>query len=407
MYNAQFNPYAQNVAIVRDYFKRTPVLLAAIFQFLGTALTVAYTLFFSAWSVYFTQDLMSQLSNELSKSGFSASDLGVMLQSSFYSSLLSMIPSAILGVLVAVGYLLLFLKSRSKNPDSNPRPGATILFVLALIEMIGAIIASVMFVIFFIIMTVAIQIGANYNGYNSSASFAAGSVTLIVGITIVISVFLMLFYSINKMRYFKSIKNSCASINLYANGAGAYGVMNIISAILAFLSAGSVALMIPLISMADSLMYQNYGSSLTDYINADSLSTLILFTIAVIVVAIVSLIFEAIVALGYKKYINNIKYSYQPANIPEAPYQPAVQPQYTAPTYPQQPVQQSFEQPDEQIAPQPAESVQPAEPEQSAIPERPAPSAETTSSALSYCPACGTPVGKDVTFCTRCGFKVK
>ena len=83
MYNAQFNPYAQNVAIVRDYFKRTPVLLAAIFQFLGTALTVAYTLFFSAWSVYFTQDLMSQLSNELSKSGFSASDLGVMLQSSF------------------------------------------------------------------------------------------------------------------------------------------------------------------------------------------------------------------------------------------------------------------------------------------------------------------------------------
>lgn len=401
MYNAQFNPYAQNVAIVKGYFKKTPVLLLAIFQFLGTALAIAYTLFFSVWSANYTQGLMSQLSDDFSELGISASDLSVLTQSSLASSIASLVPATILGVLVTVGYLILFIKSRNENPESNPRAGATILFVLALIEMIGAIIASVAFLIFFIIIAAAVGIGASYSS-DSSTGIAAGSVIVIVAITLALSIFLMLFYSINKMRYFKSIKNSCSSINLYADGAGAYGVMNIISAILALLSAGSVALMIPLSSMTDGLMYQNFGTSLTDYIDADSFMMLILFSVGVILVSIIGMVLEAVVAFGYKKYINQIKYSYQPANIPETPYQSSVQPRYTAaPSYPQPQTQQPVQQP---IQPQ-AEPLQPVS--QPAEPQQPAPAAPSANTAPSYCPACGTPVSEDVVFCTRCGFKVK
>lgn len=387
MYNTQFNPYAQNVNIVKGYFKKIPVLLLAILQFVGTGLSIAFAIVFSLWSTTFTQDLVSQYSSEIS--GFSASDLNGLMQTSLVSTIASMVPTAIVCVLITVGYLLLFLKSRSSNPDSNPRAGATILFVLALIEMICSIIIVAALAVIFIISAVAVAFGA------SSSDFNAGPILVIMGVSLLFIIFFVLFYSVNKMRYFKSVKNSCSSINLYADGAGAFGVMNIIFAVFTLLGLVSTALMIPLSSLTDEAVGKLAGVSLSDYIDGDSLVLMVIFSSAVMLISAVYMILEATVALGYKKYINNIKYNYQPANIPEAPYQPAVKPTYTAapaaPVTYQPPVQQPA-----QTAVQPEANTPPKAEEN--VP---------AFSAPSYCPACGSPIEQGAAFCTNCGNKLK
>lgn len=386
MYNTPFNPYAQNVEIVKGYFKRTPVLLLAIFQFLGTLLSIGFCIYLTMFSSGLLQDLATQLPSDTS--GISVSDWNSLMSTSLASSAASLIPTAIVSVLITVAYLLLFFKSRSQNPDSNPRAGATILFVLALIEMIGSIIAAVMMVIVFIVMVIAVGVGASYS---SDSSFNAGPVIAIAGITVVFLIFILLFYSVNKMRYFKSVKNSCSSINLYADGAGAYGVMNVIFAVMSLLGMGVTAFLIPILDMSDELMAKSVGFSLNDYIDMDAMLILIIFGIAVMLVCLIYIILEAVVAFGYKKYINKIKYSYQPANVPEAPYQPAAVPVYTAPAAPvtyQPPVQPQAQQP-EPAAPPKTEEQAPA------------------FSAPSYCPSCGSPIEKDASFCTKCGYKLK
>lgn len=373
MYNAPINPYAQNVSIIKGYFRKVLILILAVLQFLGTALSVTAALLLTTWSTHFLQSLLSQLSADASSMGLS--DIQSMVGFSVVSSYLSLIPSAIGGVLVAVGYLFLFIKSRSKNPDSNPRPGATILFVLALIEMILSIIATVVLVISFIIAAVGISVSASRTtGYNS---FNAGSVILTVGLSAALYIFLMLFYTVNKMRYFKSIKNSCSSTNLYTDGAGAFGVMNIIYAVMSLLSIGVIALLIPLSSWAGDLMGSDIGASMT----SAPVTSIVAIFVPVVVISVVYQILTAIVAFGYKNYINKIKYNYKPAEVPEAPYQPEVKPQFTAPVSYSQP-QNSYPQPTAQT---------------------PAPSVSTPT----YCPACSSPVDADADFCSGCGYKLK
>lgn len=377
MYKAQTNPYAQNVEIVKGYFKRVPVLILAILQFLSTVLTITASLFFTSWSVLFLQEMLSQFGETSSSMGLP--NIDELVRSSVISTYASVIPSAIVGVLITVGYLILFFKSRSKNPGSNPRAGATILFVLSLIEMILSIIGAVMIVIAFIVMSVALGIAAsNPSSYNS---FNAGPAVLIAGITTAVVLFLMLFYSINKMRYFKSVKNSCSSTNLYNEGAGAYGVMNIVFAVFALLCCGVSALMIPLANAANGLTPSVVDFSAFYSLDISSLLTLVIFGSAVLFISVVYMILEAVVALGYKNYINKIKYDYKPAEVPDAPYQPEISQRYAAPlNYPQQ-----------------AESVSQSKPQESA----------SSPAGPTYCTACGAPLDPASEFCTNCGKKLK
>ncbi len=373
MINTPLNPYRQNVEIVKGYFKKVPVLILAILKFIGTMLSITVAIVLSGYSMMFIQSI----SSELSETGLS--DLNSLVQSSPYTMIYTLIPTAIVGVLVTVGYMILFIKSRSKAPGSSPRGGATILFVLALIEMIYSFIAAAVILIIFIVSSVAAGVGASLNRENNSFSGNVNPNTIIaiVGFTLAFMLFMMLFYSVNKMRYFKSIKNSCSSTNLYTGGAGAYGVANIIWVVLSFLSIGVIALLIPFASWASNSLDISLDFAYSDMLYESAL-LIVIFLISVIVISIVYQIIEAAVAIGYKNYINKIKYNYKPAEVPEAPYQPQTQPQPAVPAYPQ--------------------------------PQQFANNTQNTSSdysAPTYCPSCGTPIDPNSDYCSNCGNKIK
>jgi hypothetical protein len=113
------------------------------------------------------------------------------------------------------------------------------------------------------------------------------------------------------------------------------------------------------------------------------------------IVAFVQLIFEAKVAFGYKKYIDNVKYGYN--GYTAGPYSPYTAPQgqapYAAPVYSE-----------------PAQNAAPYEP---AIPEAPANpyadpyTAAPQTPAAFVCPSCGSPVEPEALYCGNCGNKLK
>ncbi len=398
MYDAPFNPFYQNVGIIKNYFKKPIVLILAILQFVSLIGSAIVTFALPSWLT----PLMEMANSEL------PSEYRQILSFSSSSSIVSFIPSLALGVLLGVAYLLVFIKSKNDNPNASPKAGFMILFILSIIELVSSIIACAVLVLIFFILIIAL--GAS--GMLSSSEGIAGVAAIImVAVIYAFLIFFLLFYSINKLNYFKSVKNSLSSIELQNKGAGAYGVINMIMAV--FVALYTIILIFIAFMLGGANPISRELVRLYPNVSLSSMLPILIVLIAMMLISVVFMVLSAILALGYKKYINNIKYNYRAPSIPEQPYQPnPVTAQMPQPVYPS-PAQPFVPQDPQQPVPSQQDFASPQEPYPQNSTELPRYNASDIDFIVpeeidSYsCPTCGNPVDFDAFFCPKCGTKLK
>ena len=130
MYEQRYNPYSANVDILKGYLKGGRVLILGILHFLSLGLT-AVTLVMNPLGNT-VNDLMALLKN----AGIDVSDYLSGYTTALSSSAVTAISwvfwivvSSLFTLLTAIAFIVMFAKSRSTNPDSNPSSGAGILRV--------------------------------------------------------------------------------------------------------------------------------------------------------------------------------------------------------------------------------------------------------------------------------------
>lgn len=295
MDNMYFNPFAQNVAIIKNYFKRKAVLVMAITFLLSILLSLVAIVLL----INMLPDLLAQ-SNGLFRSGYSRSYSysTSTLPAIYIIAIASIMPIIITGVLKFVSYILIYKKSNNPDPKSNPGAGFTILYVLSIIYLVVSCISSFILVItMFVMFFSSIYSLTSTSYYSSQTSTIAALIVLMIFCAALI--FFLLFTAINELKYFKSIRQSMNSVELSRKGAKPTGVLRIIYTV-------SLFSFLPLLILSLIILFASHQTG-TYFSN-----TLILTIIDIILmsVEIVYYICAAKVALGYANYIDNIKFGY-------------------------------------------------------------------------------------------------
>jgi hypothetical protein len=397
MYEQPYNPFSRNLSIVKDYFKTKSVLVLGITRVITIILTVVSAFFSAGASNSLIVGLSDYLRLNLDSEEFDEAlrSLNQSGGSSTISIIISTIPVILIGLLTAAAFFIIYSKSRSESPASSPKAGITILYVLAVIQLVVMIIATVITGLGIAGVIILLVTGAAQSSGNSSFYFddpttgqrqyidadpaLISIAAIVIMVFAVIAVVFALIYSVSMKRYYGSIKASISSVELQNRGAKPYGVFCVIFAVFAGLS---------LLSIPSSFLAINQL-----HLNGAGIASLIVTSLASIV-SFVQLIFEAKVALGYKKYIDNVKYGYNGYSAgPYAPYNaPQGQAPYAAPVYPEQ---------------QDVNPYEPIRPETPANPYADSYTAAPQAPAAFVCPSCGSPVEPDTAYCGNCGTKLK
>ena len=332
MYEQPFNPYAANLAVVKGYFKQTKVLVLGILYIISAVIGIITSIIsVSGMSRYIT-DFINFLKSVGFDPGVSDEELRQATEAASQPSIVSSIPGMIFtaGVilLVAAAFIIIYTKSRNEAPESSPSAGVTILYTLAVISlvfMIIGLIAVVLLVIrsMFLVGTLTSYDGSIEpidlgNGYQLNIDKgAASAVIIVIGVIALLFMIYSLIFAISKKRFFGSVRESINSVELQNRGAKAYGVLCIINAVFTALGV---------ISSVSSL----FGLS---SLGLSSILPVAVLSAAASFVSFLSLVFSAMIALGYKKYIDEMKYGYNGAPYGgQGGYNPAPAPNpYAAP----------------------------------------------------------------------------
>lgn len=442
MYEQQFNPYAANLAVVKGYFNRGKVLTRGVLQIISVALSILTSILMVVFAKDFFSDiyrLSSLVTNgniDLDSSYFSqATDIAA---SSMAGTLIPTLFSAVIPVLIGAAFIVICTGSRKEN--GSPKAGVTILYVLSMIGMILMCIATgfvAIVGIFAIIMLNAVPGSVdnyyfNVNGQPVPLDYQAFTIAFtVLLIFILLIIVYALLYSIHQFRFYASVRKSITTVELQNKGAKAFGVMSVINAIFT----------------GFSLLYAFFVIAAIASLGFSSpVIILFVFSLLASVLQFVMLILDASIALGYNKYIENMKYGYNGTpydGITEGNYAPAapVATPYAAPRQPQgdfgaqqnpyapQPpygAPASYGEPTPYPSPAAPVSEQPvdsyadtrepiAEPEPESVPEteplaQPEPIAQPEpqqpTPVLSYCTSCGKPVTPGAVYCTNCGHRI-
>ncbi len=380
-FQTNFNPYAHNQAIVKSYFKRPLVLVlgilylvsivlsfASVFS-MGTSMSDMYSTMFEATGVY--EDMPSEMSgifSNFTSPGFLTTVFAV-----------AMIPSLIITALYATAYFIIHFKSKNEAESSNPKAGFTILFVLAILNLIYSIFAALLLLLIialFIVGAIAISQDPTVSGSDVTIATVMFSVCALIfaGIAAI-----LLIYTISNFNYIKSAKNSLSSATLSCKGAGTYGVMSIVFGITALLSVLPSLVMAPLMGSMSQMMPSEFGAEFPAEI-FNSMGSLYLVSGLMSAFSVAIMIIDAIIALGYKKHINNITNSFYNPETLDTPSQPAPAYNYA-----------------NAVASQPAqtETIEPVVFGDSNM-----------NTNAKHCPRCGTLAKENDVFCNACGTKL-
>lgn len=386
-FQTNFNPYAHNQAIVKSYFKRPLVLVLAILYIVSIVFSLAssFAMGNTFGDMYSTMLNFTEAPSEVSDMFNSFSSSGLF--TGFFA--IAMIPSIILTALYATAYFIIYFKSKNENENSSPKAGFTILYVLAIMSLIYAIFVALLFVLFitlFIIGAIAMSQEPNITSEESTIFTVMFSVFAVIfaGMGAI-----MLIYAISNFNYIKSAKNSLCSANLSYKGATTYGVMSIIFGVSSFMSVLPSLMVAPIMNTMSQLIPSELESELPVEVFSQ-MSSLYLVSGIVSAISVAILIISAIIALGYKKHISNIKNGY---------FNP--EPVFDAPT-----VQEAtFNQPSPAVQPQKTDVINPDIQSQQKF-EPVVFSDNETVAHVKHCPRCGTVAKEDDVFCNACGTKL-
>lgn len=363
MYEQPYNPYAGNLDIIKGYFKSGKVLTLGILYVISVVMTVVSTLTIS------TDRLIFQLMQVLSQYGVSIpSEVRSAMMSSTASgvstasTIVTAIGSSIFPILIAVAFIIMFAKSRSRSELSSPKAGFTIMHVLAIISfiftIIGVVLIGILYAIIFIGSVTAV------NSYASDYTGSAVGVMLLIGAAYIVYAFISISYAASCKNFYRSAKRSITTPELENQGAKAYGVFNILSAVF---SVFGLIFNIAIFPYSAGIIF------LTGVIN------LLIY------------IFTAILAIGYSNYINRQKYSIN-SNYYGGNGGYAAPPVYNTPHY-ANPQQNSpyYNAPDDYNNYNQNQYYQ---------------DYNAPQNQASYCPNCGAETESNSAFCPNCGTKL-
>lgn len=367
-----FNPFSQNLAIVKSYFKKPLVLILAIIYavsigvslvsgfMMGPVMSDMYQSMFSFTGSY---DYMTEADTQI---------VDMLLSDGMLSTIIlcAMLPSLIITALYATAYFIIYFKSKNESPDSTPKAGFTILFVLSILNLIYVAFAALIILLCVALIVFAAVMISQEAYMSSSESTMVTVIFSIIALVFVATIAVMLIYAISNFNYIKNARNSLTSVNLSAKGAGVYGVISLIFGIFTLLSALPTIVMSPFIDIIAHSMPAEFPIEVFA-----SMGDIYLISGLLSLVSVSAMIIDAIIALGYKKHIKNITNSYHtPENNFDAPTQPA--PVYNPPA------------------------------QTEAIAEPVVFSDNAVNQSVKRCPRCSTVAKNDDVFCNACGTKL-
>ena len=368
MYEQQFNPYAANIAVVKDYFKKGRILAMGLLKALAGVLSIVTSYILISNSGNLFRILMDWYrSNGIDMNEY-LSDYGVTDAFGSGTFIVSAVITVIVTAVPVLGYILAYVKSRNQSPDASPEAGVTILWVLSILSLIGV---SAILGFFLLILGFAAVLGGSGTGLTDGADGIYTAVVVILFIVFAIAAFVALFIAINRVRFYGSVRKSMTTVELQRGGAAPYGVMCVIGAVFSGLS-----LLSTLTSMLTVLPQIDQGGALTAIYAMTAVSSVLNFAM---------LILDAVIALGYKKHIDAVKFGYN-----NTPYGSA---------------------PAESFIPAPGSDYAPAPDERNPYTTR-----QTTyndgyqmsapAQQAAYCPNCGAPTESSAAFCGNCGTRL-
>ena len=383
-YQNGFNPFSQNISIVKSYFKKPRILTLGILYAISAVLTII--------SGIVMMPVLNNYMGAIMKmpgitEGMTPSDIEFF--NSFMNiyvdaiTLSSIIPSVIMVAITSVAFFIIYNKSKNADPTSTPKAGVLILFILSIVQLIPIILISLILLLAIILLVVA--------GIVAADTPDAGIIWVLAAVYAVVfgTMFaLFLIYFINQVRYYNSVRKSLTTINLTYKGAGIFGVFSLIYGVYMAMNSFSIFSVKPMLNLMGNLAPE------MAYITGlfDSLTPLFVVSSIASILSAAIMFINGITAMGYKKHIKNYTEGYSGGGIDNAVApQPVSIPAYNAPV--------------ENEIPQFTQSVKPAPTSEPQFEPVIFNEGQAVSPAV-YCPRCSTPAKAGDVFCKACGTKL-
>ena len=317
MYEQPYNPYCSNVIIIKQYFKRVPVLLLGFAYLISAIISVWAAIQSSGGGTIGTSAKLIEAF--LANYGTSSTrEIGNALNSASNANLVVTIISAgLVPLLCSLAFFLVFGMSCASSESTSPSAGLMILRVLATISYVVTLIVVILIGVLYGIVLVFFIIDATRNHKDLLASGLIG--LIVVGVILTVFASIILSYMASRKNFYRAAGYCLQSQNLYKKGAGKFGVYSIILAV------------ISVIGLFRSLF-------LTDYFHDYFTVTFDWIDYLPDIVSIAIYILTAILALGYKSYINRFLYGFEPAPYDDRPMDGGYPPEgdaYQMPMYQQ------------------------------------------------------------------------
>lgn len=260
MYNnpapmGNYNPYEQNSGLLKTFFSKPVVIILAAVG--GVSALISIISFFMQIG---TLDTTIRYYNYMMGGQFA----------SFYSNIKPLfiifsICSIAMTIINALGYFLLYSKSKNPDPQSNPKAGSTLLWVISIISFVATCILAVFLIIVAFILFIA----------SGEVSRYEASIMTTVGVAMIIVALVFFFYFLFQFRFFSSIHTSFSSVQIVSKSSVAFAVFSIIFCVFAFISlftsldtATAMTVISGLLSIVNSVFLAVFALSYNSFVKS-------------------------------------------------------------------------------------------------------------------------------------------
>ena len=260
MYNnpapmGNYNPYEQNSGLLKTFFSKPIVIILAAAG--GVSALISIISFFMQIG---TLDTTIRYYNYMMGGQFA----------SFYSNIKPLfiifsICSIAMTIINALGYFLLYSKSKNPDPQSNPKAGSTLLWVISIISFVVTCILAVFLIIVAFILFIA----------SGEVSRYEASIMTTVGVAMIIVALVFFFYFLFQFRFFSSIHTSFSSVQIVSKSSVAFAVFSIIFCVFAFISlftsldtATAMTVISGLLSIVNSVFLAVFALSYNSFVKS-------------------------------------------------------------------------------------------------------------------------------------------
>lgn len=225
-----FQPYEQNIKLVKNYFKRfTTVLLSIILLLNGISYILSYVIAPSLLHSQYTDIYNALQGFEINPDNFIIDQVPPLL-----GSVIFYLPFILILIAFAVGFFIIYIKSKNNDINVTPQSGFSI------IKTIAVILLCIYLLIIAVLICLGLILITFYRDQLSSIFGSANSIQFSVSVTLIsvllLSLVIMILHSVFMIRFSNSIIKSLNSPDLIYKGSLGLSVISIIVACFYFIS---------------------------------------------------------------------------------------------------------------------------------------------------------------------------